>query len=422
VITIASAAIRWGHSRLAVCAIVVCLAAPAAHGEARPAPLPLAATTASATGGDDLVIAVNLHGVDADRRAPLEQAALEAARTVQGYLQVRLSGRLAVEFVGSDDEFAAVMAAHGVRGWDERWLAGLALLDEARVIVHVNGTRALTTQQTLEHELVHVAMHAAAGGRVLPRWFQEGAAMLLSGEATFDRLRNIAGAAPLGQLDSLADLDAGLLGSAVAKERAYAMAGGFMQFLTQRGGGRDAVGQVQRRVRSGESFDTAFAWTFGQPPSDLYAIYAAQMRASASAWALLLTDDTLWTILSLCAAIALVAAWIRRPKVSNIEPESSPAELDLEAIAAAGEAALKRPWDRRDFRTNPLSVEGDAERGDDNAAGRGDGGDRDLDAPMPDTPAQIQQVVDDSGVENAASAAIAADVGAPVDGRDRAPL
>ena len=313
-----------------------------------------------------LTLQVHLHGVDEDRRVPLVKTANQALRNVIGYLQAELHGQLDIDFVGSDDDFAQVMADHHVRGWDERWLAGLALLDQSRIIVHVNGTRALTTKDTLEHELVHVAMHATTGGQLQPRWYQEGTAMLLTGEATWDRMRDIAGAAPLGQLDSLDDLDDGLLGSAVAKERAYAMAGGFLQFVTRRVNDRNAVAEVQRLMQAGLPFETAFGRSFGRTPAQLYALYAETMQASASAWSLLLTDNTLWSLMSLLSAIALVRAWRNRPKFSDLPVESPGPPIDLEAVAAAGEAALQRPWRTRDFTLNPLRVEPESPQRDDN--------------------------------------------------------
>lgn len=313
-------------------------------------------------------MAITLHGVDDDRRAPLTKAASDAAVAVQRYLGAPLPPTLAIEFVGSDDDFAAVMARYRVSGWDERWLAGLALLDQDRVIVHVNGTRAMGTKETLEHELVHVLMHHTKGAYPQPRWYQEGAAMLLTGEATWERMKSMAGAAPLGQLDSLGDLDDGLLGSAVEKERAYATAGAFLQFSTRRVSDRNAVAELQRHMQGGMGFDQAFTLSFGRSPDDLYRVFAEQMRATASAWSLLLTDDFLWTLLSLLSAIALVHAYRQRAKYTDMPTESAGPRIDLEAVAAAGEAALHRPWQRRDFSANPLIVQSNPEDDDEPAA------------------------------------------------------
>jgi hypothetical protein len=232
------------------------------------------------------------------------------------------------------------------------------MLDQRRIIVHVNGTRALTTRETLEHELVHVGLHAASRGRFLPTWYQEGVATLLAGEATFERLRDLAGAAPLGQLESLRNLNEGFHGSQVARQRAYATAAGFLQFATRRVGGISAIGDVQKRLQEGATLERAFAMTFGAPPEDLYAAYATQIQASASAWAVLFSDSAIWSVVSLLGMFAMLQAHRNRPRAEP-QPSGDPEDdepIDLEAVAAAGQQALNRPWQRAQ---RPL-LEGDA--------------------------------------------------------------
>lgn len=318
------------------------LAAPAGRGAAP-------AGVSVYSGG--LELRVHLHDVDEDRREPLTKAVKEAADNVQAYLRSGLDGAVDIELVGSEDAFSEVMARHAVKGWDERWLAGLAMLNERRIIVHVNGTRALTTKETLEHELVHVGLHAASGGRYLPAWYQEGVATLLAGEATFERLRDLAGAAPLGQLESLTNLNEGFHGSQVARQRAYATAAGFLQFATRRAGGIGAIGDVQRRLQEGAALERAFAMSFGAPPADLYAVYAAQIQASASAWAVLLSDNAIWSAISLLGMFAMLQAYRNRPRpeISTLGPAEEDDPIDLEAVAAAGQQALRRPWHAAQF-------------------------------------------------------------------------
>lgn len=315
-----------------------------------------------------LELRVRLHQVEGERREPLTKAVKEAADNVQAYLRGGLDGAVDIDLVGSEDAFSQVMTQHAVQGWDERWLAGLAMLDQRRIIVHVNGTRALTTRETLEHELVHVGLHAAARGRFLPTWYQEGVATLLAGEATFERLRDLAGAAPLGQLESLHNLNEGFHGSQVARQRAYATAAGFLQFATRRVGGIGAIAEVQRRLQEGADLDRAFAMTFGAPPADLYAVYAAQIQASASAWAVLFSDSAIWSVVSLLGMFAMVQAHRNRPRpeptprARTQDPTDEPSEddepIDLEAVAAAGQQALNRPWQR--LAQRPVDADGPA--------------------------------------------------------------
>lgn len=340
---------KWLRRLLASLAAagMLSLAVPA-QSESKPRPAPPPEQSVYSGG---LELRVHLHEVSEDRREPLAKAVKEAADNVQAYLRSGLEGALDIELVGSEDAFSEVMAKHAVTGWDERWLAGLAMLNERRIIVHVNGTRALTTRETLEHELVHLGLHTASGGRFLPAWYQEGVATLLAGEATFERLRDLAGAAPLGQLESLANLNEGFHGSQVARQRAYATAAGFLQFATRRAGGISAIGDVQRRLQEGAALDRAFAMTFGAPPADLYAVYATQIQASASAWAVLLSDNAIWSAISLLGMFAMLQAYRNRPRPEALATGSQDDDepIDLEAIAAAGQQALRRPWHATQF-------------------------------------------------------------------------
>jgi hypothetical protein len=64
------------------------------------------------------------------------------------------------------------------------WGAGLALLDQNRIVI--KSPKYLPIQKSFReligHELAHLMLHHASGGRWLPRWLHEGFAMFVSGE------------------------------------------------------------------------------------------------------------------------------------------------------------------------------------------------------------------------------------------------
>lgn len=64
------------------------------------------------------------------------------------------------------------------------WGAGLALLEEARIVIKSPKYMAVgkSFQELIGHELTHIMLHRAAGGRWLPTWIHEGVSMYLSGE------------------------------------------------------------------------------------------------------------------------------------------------------------------------------------------------------------------------------------------------
>ena len=174
-----------------------------------------------------LTFDIQLHEVADDRRPALERLTRDAARAAEQDLQMPLAGTLHVDYVGSPESFRRVLDSHGAQGWPENWISGLALLDQDRIIVQVNGAGALHTADTVRHELAHIAMHAVSGGAWLPRWYHEGVAMYLAGETSLERLREQAGAEAYGELASLADLNRGFGNdNQQAAGRAYAVSAG----------------------------------------------------------------------------------------------------------------------------------------------------------------------------------------------------
>ncbi len=309
----------------------------------------LQAKTAASSPG--LTLHIQLHDLDARRRPPLERLTRRALRDVESVLHARLEGDLHVDFVGSDTAFRKVVKANGGgAGHSEPWIAGLAMLHSDRVIVRLGGHGLLRTSEVTRHEIAHVAIHALAGQRWLPRWYHEGVSMLVAGEATFDRLKEGIGAAAFGQLDDLGNLDRGFQGNRIAAERAYAVSAGFLRFAVRRTGKSSALADMHRRMALGLDFGPAFIATFGLSPDSLFEIYSHYISTSSNRWTAMLTESAIWSLLSVLFMFAMLLGWLRRPSMEPDEP------MDLAAIAHAGEAAMRsgRLW-------QPPPVESDAE-------------------------------------------------------------
>ena len=304
---------------------------------------PLPEYPAAAVATRQLRLDVVLHDVDEARRRPLEKMTRQALAAVQADLQTQLVGELHADFVGSPGTFADVMTEHGAFGWPESWISGLALLDQDRIIVQVNGPGALLTGETVRHELAHIAIHALTSGKAsLPRWYHEGVATWLAGEDVTARLQE--GLPELDAHGTLAQLDKRFSDSHKTVQTAYATAASFVRFALKRSGGARALLDLHARMRAGLDFGPAFTATFGMEPEALYQLYGALTATADASWLKLFSENTLWPVASLLAALGLLwRAW-RRPR---LRAEQGP--LDLEAIASAGELAV-RPWRRPDFR------------------------------------------------------------------------
>lgn len=290
--------------------------------------------SAAASSAGGLRTHLTLHSVAEQRRAPLERLIRHALQDVERVLHARIEGDLRVDIAGSDRAFADVVRAHGGQAHAEPWIAGLAMLHDDRIVIRLDGQGLLRTGEVVRHEIAHIAMHALAGQRPLPRWYHEGVAMLVAGEATFDRLRESIGAGAFGQLDSLDNLEDGFAGNRVAAERAYATSAGFLRFAVGRTANPAALADIHRRMAYGLHFEPAFIATFGLKPDALFELYAHYVGTAGSRWTVMLSDSVLWSLLGVLSFIALLVGWMRRPRLSD-DP------MDLRAIAEAGEEAMR---------------------------------------------------------------------------------
>ena len=84
----------------------------------------------------------------------------------------------------------------------------------------------------------------------------------------------------------------------------------------------------------GLDFGPAFTATFGLPPDGLFGLYSHYVGSASSKWLSLFSDTVIWSLIGFLAVLAMFTAWRRHPLFEG-EP------MDLEAIAAAGEEALR---------------------------------------------------------------------------------
>ena len=89
------------------------------------------------------------------------------------------------------------------------WGAGLALLDENRIVIKSPKYLPVNKsfRELIGHELAHVMLHRAAGGRWLPRWIHEGLAMYVSGEWRIGQDILVARVVWTGRLMNLTELE-----------------------------------------------------------------------------------------------------------------------------------------------------------------------------------------------------------------------
>jgi hypothetical protein len=181
-------------------------------------------------------------------------------------------------------------------------------------------------EEVLAHEVAHVLIHRASGGRRVPRWFDEGLAMLA---ARSWRLRDQTELAlgllsgprvPLWKMDDL------FQGDRREVERGYALSGALVQDLLERYG--PAVPRiVLARVARGDTFDEAMRGATGATLIDIGEAFT-ERQASLKRWIPILTSTAaLWFAISV---LAIVAGIRKRRRRADLEEEAGETETKAE--------------------------------------------------------------------------------------------
>ena len=179
-------------------------------------------------------------------------------------------------------------------------------------------------ESLLQHEIAHVLIARAAGGRHVPRWFHEGVAMAAERAWGFgDRARFLyevarRGAVPVGGLDGL------FRGNERSVVLAYSLAGAFMDEMLA-AQGSDWPARVLAAVRAGRSFDDAFARTTGTSVAAASDAFWGRHRLVAVWLPWATSTTTMWSAITLLALAAFIEVRRRRAaKRRQWEAEEGP--------------------------------------------------------------------------------------------------
>jgi len=157
----------------------------------------------------------------------------------------------------------------------------------------------------VRHEVAHVLTFRAAGGRMAPRWFDEGLAMAAGRERVIEDDVREALAVLTGPRLRFAQVDGLFLGGRSDANRAYALSSAFFGDLLARHGSAFPQ-RVLRRMAEGQTFEEAFRSATGVAFRDETAVFWTSRR-SLERWLPILTSTA-----AVWLAIVLLAAWAVR--------------------------------------------------------------------------------------------------------------
>ena len=232
------------------------------------------------------------------------------------------------------DHAGAVATATGM----PRWVAGVARPETGEIVIARHGPDGDRTDLAglLRHEMAHVALYRAAGGRRLPRWLHEGVAEALEGKVSLARAETLAGAVFGPGVPEMDELERAFASDDPAKVQvAYATARDFVAFLRGVDGTGAAFRQFLYELSAGYTLEAAALRAFGRPLPSL-----------VRSWRSALPDRFVWFALAAGGGLPLalfvpfvgLAWWRRRRQV-----RAGLARLEAEDRERYGPASFPAP-------------------------------------------------------------------------------
>ena len=222
-------------------------------------------------------------------------------------------GRLldAMRLVGLTDPGPPIQVLLGPEGSDlamvPPWVSGYAFGEEGVIVLlpaRAPSYPDSSLEELLRHEVAHVLVARAAGGRPLPRWFHEGLAMIAGlSWGLDDRSQLTLTLVGDGEV-SLERLEQEFRGGRGDARSAYAIAGAFANDLLRRYGD-DTAARILAEVARGLSFEDAFRSATGATLAEAERAFWRRQTLWYR-WVPLLTSSvTLWLLITLLAIWAM---------------------------------------------------------------------------------------------------------------------
>jgi hypothetical protein len=207
------------------------------------------------------------------------------------------------------------------------WVVGFAVGSQGLIVIFPKRSPSYphnTLEGVLRHELTHVLISRASAGQRVPRWFNEGLAIVAERDWEFEDRTRLFLLLLLGSRRDFAAVDRMFGGHRTEQERAYALAGAFVRELLEESG-KHAPGRILARVSRGVEFHTAFADVTGVSLAEAEARFWRGQRVWTTWVPIITSSAVVWMLITL---LALFAIRRRRQKDQEIQKRWTDEEGD----------------------------------------------------------------------------------------------
>lgn len=197
------------------------------------------------------------------------------------------------------------------------WAAGYAVVEEGLVVLFPSRSPMYphdTLEDVLRHEVAHILIGRAAGGRAVPRWFHEGFAMAVERPWAMEDRTRLASALLFGPRLALDDIDALFLGNQGQQARGYSLSAAVVRDLMREHGG-EAPARILREVAKGRTFAYALASVTAQSIPTFEDAFWSRQRTWTTWVPLIASSTVLWLAV---IGVAGLARRRRRQRAAEI--------------------------------------------------------------------------------------------------------
>jgi len=245
-------------------------------------------------------VQLNLDGLEILYRPGMETFAQmvktqapSAKKLIEQNLAFSFNQPIRVIVTESDRDFQGLQA-----GLPE-WATATALPEQNTIFLQpLKDTRPENLASTFRHELAHLLIFQRLRGHQPPRWFDEGMAVLSSGEFEYQRFIALAQIGLSGRYLPFEELDDRFPYNADEARTAYLQSESFVSFLMEQMGAQN-FSRLLDRAASGEAFYQALRESSGMNFQSLQEKWAGQIRHRYGIISLLGGSTSLWFLITL---------------------------------------------------------------------------------------------------------------------------
>jgi hypothetical protein len=218
------------------------------------------------------------------------------------------------------------------------WVVGLAVAETNTVLLR--SPRTLPPQESIEVIFAHELAHLALGQRVphgLPRWLNEGLAMLVSQELRPGDIPILTRLAASNSLTNFSPIDLDFQGGMHHARAAYAQSLSMIHYL-KRQKGWPGLARLLDGLATGQDLSAATTDVYGEPWPAIIAAWQSGVRLRYTWLPLILSGSLVWVLASPVVGFGLLHKWLdaRRRIRAMAEEEAVDDEI----------ARIEKIWER----------------------------------------------------------------------------